>query len=44
VIAADADYRREASRILESQLDAARGGAARAAPYALALDDWLALR
>jgi len=44
VIAPDADYRADASRILTSQLDAARTGAARAAPYALALDDWLSLR
>jgi uncharacterized protein YyaL (SSP411 family) len=44
VVTPDADYRGDASRILSSQLDAARAAAARAAPYALALDDWLALR
>ena len=44
VIAADTDYRADAARILETHLDAATAGAARAAPYALALDDWLALR
>ena len=44
VVASDSDYRGDASRILASQLDAARADAARAAPYALALDDWLSLR
>ena len=39
-----ADYLADASRILSSQLGAARADAARAAPYALALDDWLSLR
>jgi len=44
VFAADADYRGDASRILTSQLVSARAGPAAAAPYALALDEWLALR
>ena len=38
------DYLADASRILSSHLAAARADAARAAPYALALDDWLSLR
>jgi len=44
VVAPEADYRDDASRILSSQLAAARADAAGAAPYALALDDWLSLR
>jgi len=39
-----ADYLIDASRILASQVAAARSHAAGAAPYALALDDWLSLR
>ena len=39
-----ADYLDDASRILASQVAAARGTAAGAAAYALALDDWLSLR
>ena len=44
VVASDSDYRGDASRILATQLDVARADAARAAPYGLALDDWLSLR
>ena len=44
VVVVEADYRHDASRILTSQLAAARANAAGAAPYALALDDWLSLR
>ena len=44
VVASNNDYRGDTSRILASQLDVARASAAHAAPYALALDDWLSLR
>jgi hypothetical protein len=44
VVAPDANYRDDASRILASQLAAARSNAGAAALYALALDEWLSLR